>query len=59
MFHRHTLRFVLAACLACAAGCTSWKMPNLHPNQLRDPRAVDIDGRLGGAPPTVSEPAFE
>jgi hypothetical protein len=40
----------------CAAGCSLWHVPKLDVNKYRDPRAVDIDDRLGTAPPVLSAP---
>ncbi|WP_425395071.1 hypothetical protein [Aeoliella sp.] len=48
MFRKRLVRLSVAVCLLLASGCTSWKVPKLDMNRLRDPRAVDIDNRLTG-----------
>jgi hypothetical protein len=46
------LVLALLTCIA-TAGCALWHPPRLDLNKYRDPRAVDIDDRLGGTPSTT------
>jgi hypothetical protein len=43
------LLVALAACTA-SGGCAKWSRPKLDLSRWRDPRAVDIDGRLSAPP---------
>lgn len=56
MSARQLFRFALAATVLLASGCTTWKSPREHLRELRDPRALDIDQRLAGPPPTIDSP---
>jgi len=47
-------RLLLAACLLSAGGCAKWKTSTFDLNRLRDPRAIDIDGRLSSPSPVRS-----
>ncbi|MGI9457413.1 MAG: hypothetical protein ACR2NU_12690 [Aeoliella sp.] len=48
-------RLLLVAALLSASGCAAWQVPTYDMSLLRDPRAVDIDGRLS-APQPITAP---
>lgn len=56
MISRNLFRFALATVVLLASGCTTWKSPSERLRELRDPRALDIDQRLAGPPPTIDHP---
>jgi hypothetical protein len=51
----YLLLLALAACVA-NLGCAQWKGSKFDLSRLRDPRAVDIDGRLSGPPLDFQSP---